>query len=725
MKSSYDKDVYNKSNSFNNNINSARSFFGNSSKLENLQNLYFYLNPYSNSTAIKSNNQLKELQKSQIQTEPDSLDRKYGKPNVNNYKRFHFKVEELKKGKKEFNTQSPYSAVARDNPNLAFYSVGDLATLHPLTYQRIQSTKNYITSNNMKNNMRMQMLEEKMRKMEEKNEELQVLNNIFFDSLKDNISQSLKRKAFIKRHLKDIEYLKNINKEEYDNKVEYLNKLAEENNIDFDNYDDNGEPLSGVQNLEGKIEATKTEIGTLLTKNTMRNDANLNVLRKDVDDIKKELQDKLIEYSNANNKNFEILQEYLLREEQDRKNEKKRKEEEERIKKEKLLNSFVPDKNEKFEIKAKKKEKIKKKHKRLGIGESSEETSGEVSSETNRNIDIIDKILLDSMTVSISESEIKKKTGTTTSNKDNEEEEDGDKEIDLRSESSKTIKDSKNKEKKSKWKLLQKETETIEEESDDNKNIGGDENDIIGTYKSKFKSDKPEIQSKRSKKSKRFKISEDTKEKEENDSKKKDIEGDYDSKGKDIEGNYNRSDFYTNNPEIEKKSKRSKNSRKFILSKESKDKSKNKEIKENEENLFSSENKKSKTKSKKEKTEEKYNPSKEKEDLKEDKKIDNEEKEKTPVENEEEADEVSSSVYTESFKLTNKTGEKAKPLVNLKDIKEGEEVYLVSDISNIKSSNGDEKSKKSKKSRKSKKSKKKSNKSKTIKEEVEEDVDED
>ena len=55
MKLSYDKDIYSKGNIFNNNINSTRSFFGNSSKLENLQNLYFHLNPYSNSTSIKSN----------------------------------------------------------------------------------------------------------------------------------------------------------------------------------------------------------------------------------------------------------------------------------------------------------------------------------------------------------------------------------------------------------------------------------------------------------------------------------------------------------------------------------------------------------------------------------------------------------------------------------------------------------------------------------------------
>ena len=324
MKLSYDKDIYNKSNIFNNNINSSRSFFGNSSKLENLQNLYFHLNPYSNSTSIKSNQQLKDLQQFQTQTEPDKLDKKYAQPNVNNYKRFHFKVEEVKKGKK-FKNQSPYTPVARDNPNLAFYSVGDLATLHPLTYQGMQTTKRFINSNTMKNNVRMQMMEEKMRKYEEKSEGLQILNNLFFDSLKDSISQSLKRKAFVKRHLKELEYLKNKDLEEYNNQVDYINKLVDENNIDFDNYDDNGEPLNGVQNLESKMEAMKTEIGTMLTKNTIKNDADLNVLRKDVDDIKKELEDKLIEFSSVNNKNFEIIQEYLCREEEDRLKKKKEK----------------------------------------------------------------------------------------------------------------------------------------------------------------------------------------------------------------------------------------------------------------------------------------------------------------------------------------------------------------------------------------------------------------
>ena len=720
MKLSYDKDIYNKSNIFNNNINSSRSFFGNSSKLENLQNLYFHLNPYSNSTSIKSNQQLKDLQQFQTQTEPDKLDKKYAQPNVNNYKRFHFKIEEVKKGKK-FKNQSPYTPVARDNPNLAFYSVGDLATLHPLTYQGMQTTKRFINSNTMKNNVRMQMMEEKMRKYEEKSEGLQILNNLFFDSLKDSISQSLKRKAFIKRHLKELEYLKNKDLEEYNNQVDYINKLVEENNIDFDNYDDNGEPLNGVQNLESKMEAMKTEIGTMLTKNTIKNDADLNVLRKDVDDIKKELEDKLIEFSSVNNKNFEIIQEYLCREEEDRLKEKKRKEEEERIKRENMLNAFIPDQNEIFEIKAKKKEK-KEKSKKIKKSEESEE--GEVSTESNKDLDVIDKMLLDSMTVTATETENNSSSKTGTSKKistSNALEED--KEIDLRSESSKSKKDSKNKNIK-KWKLIQKkDTDTIEEENGENE-IEGDENVILGSYKSKFKSNKPEIQSKRSKKSKRFKISKETEEEENEDEEKEDEEKEDNKEDKHtIEGSYNRSNFYTNNPEIERKSKRSKNSKKFKLTDNTKNKSsKNKELKDNEENLFSSENKKSKTKSKSQKKtiskskkdEEKYKPSTE---SKEEENEDNEEPKDKDEENKIIPTE-SSSVYTESFKLTHKTGEKTKSLVNLKDIKEDEEVYLANDISNLNSNNGD---KKSRKSKKSKKSKKKSIKTKSIKEENEED----
>ena len=724
MKLSYDKDIYNKSNIYNNNINinSSRSFFGNSSKLENLQNLYFHINPYSNSTSIKSNQQIKDLHQFQSQTEPDSLEKKYAQPNQNNYKRFHFKVEEIKKGKKLKN-QSPYTPMARDNPNLAFYSVGDLATLHPLTYQNIQSTKKFINSNTMKNNMRIQMIEEKMRKYEEKSDGLQILNNLFFDSLKDNLNQSLKRKAFIKRHLKELEYLKNIDLEEYNNQVDYINKLVEENNIDFDNYDDNGEPLNGVQNLEGKMEAMKTEIGTMLTKNTMKNDANLNVLRKDVDDVRKELEDKLMQFNLVNNQNFEILQQYLLREEEDRRRERKKKEEEERLKREKMLNAFTEDKNEKFVIKAKKKKKEAKKPKKRKKQEESDE--GEVSTESNKDLDVIDKMLLDSMTVTVTETENNTKKSSSTSKGCKLEE---NKEIDLRSESSKTKKNSKNKTKKPKWKLLQKkDTDTIEEENRENE-VEGDENVILGSYKSNFMSDKPEIQSKRSKKSKRFKISKETEEEEEeekeNEEEKEEEKENEDNNKHTIEGSYNRSNFYTNNPEIENKSKRSKNSKKFVLTDNTKIKSsKSKDLKDNEENLFSNGEHKTKskpktrtvTKSKKDENEDNYKPATDKE---------GEEEENGPPEDENkdnkkpQTESSSSSVYTETFKLTNKTGEKPKSLVNLKDIKEDEEVYLANDISNLNSNNGD---KKSRKSKKSKKSKKKSLKSKSIKEENEEE----
>ena len=706
MTTNYDKDIYNKSNIFNNNVNSSRSFFGNSSKLENLQNLYFHLNPYSNATSIKSNQQLKDLQKYQNQTEPDSLEKKYAQPNINNYKRFHFKAEEVKKGKK-FNSPSPYSPVVRDNPNMAFYSVGDLAMLHPLTYQRIRTTKNNIHSNAMRNNMRIQMVEEKMRKLEEKNDGLQVLNNLFFDSLKDNINQSLKRKAFIKRHPKDLEYLKNIDIEEYNDQVEYIKQLVEENNIDFDNYDDNGEPLSGVQNLEGKMEAMKTEIGTLLTKNTMKNDANLNVLRNYVDDIRKELEDKLIEFGNGNNKNFQIIQDYLCKEEEDRLLEKKQREEEERLKREKLLNSFIPSKNDGVEFKGKK----------IGKGRRSKESSeGEVSTESNKNIDVIDKMLLDTMTVTLTENE---KTSSnikeSSTSKTNEEDE---KEIDLRSESSKTIKNSKNK--KPKWKLLQQENDTIEEENDIDNKVEGDEKVIIGTYKSNFDSNKPQIQSTRSKKSKRFKLSEETSNTKKDKEEEENEDNDETEKTKVIEGSY-KSSFYSILPEIEKKSQRSKNSKKFKLSKDSKAK-KVVKLKENEENLLSGEDQslrsksksKSINKSKIDKSIDKFKPSTENDD---DEKSQNDNQEdNNNLENQKVPTENSSSIYTESFKLTSRTGEKNKSIVNLKNLKEDDEVYLDSEISNLKSVD-----KKCKKSKKSKKSKKKSVKSKPIKEESDED----
>ena len=147
MRSSYDRNIFTNPNIFNNNINSSRSFFGNSSKLENLQNLYFSLNPYSKSTSINSNQQLRLLNKFQSETDEDALDKKYGKPIINNYKRFHLKAEEIKKGKGKSLDKNViytnYTPEAKNNPNLAFYSLGDLSTLHPLTYQKMKSSERY------------------------------------------------------------------------------------------------------------------------------------------------------------------------------------------------------------------------------------------------------------------------------------------------------------------------------------------------------------------------------------------------------------------------------------------------------------------------------------------------------------------------------------------------------------------------------------------------------
>ena len=647
MRSSYDRSIFPNPNIYENNLNSSRNFFGNSSKLENLQNLYFSLNPYSKSTAINSNQQLRLLNQLKSEEEDNELDKKYGKPIINNYKRFHLRAEEIQKGKGKSSNKNEiytnYTPEAKNNPNLAFYSLGDLASLHPITYQKLKSSERYLTSGNLKNYTRLQMVDEKIKKLEEKNEYLQTINNIFFDSLKDTLTISLKRKGFLRKHLKDIEYLKQINEEEYNNKVKYLMDLIESGEIDFDNYNYEGEPLNGMENMAGRLEALKTEIGTMLTKNTMKNDINLNFLKEDVIQIKDELEKKLMEFSENNNRNYEILKEYLFREEKDRLEEKRKRKKQMKRPGE----NYVQDMGVNFQIKGvKPKTEIKKEEKST---EEEIEVS-EVSTETNKNIDVVDKLLLDSISLSMTTNgkDIKdkdKKTSTKSkrtrkSGKSSKEEDDMEgKEIELTSSSKNT-----NKKSNSKWKLLQdskesdinsKEQETdinnnqeIKEEDENNENII-----IEGSYKSKFDSNKPEFlsKSKRSKRSKRFKLSKETTEnKEEN---------------------------------IKTESKKESN----VSSSKTQDK-----------NKISTEN-------------------------------------KEEEENEDEDDKVlgteSSSVTTESFKLTNRSNK-----FNLNNIKEHQEVLLGSESSKIKSSND-------KKSKKSKKSKRKSLASKNIKESIKEEED--
>ena len=646
MRSSYDRSIFPNPNIYENNLNSSRNFFGNSSKLENLQNLYFSLNPYSKSTAINSNQQLRLLNQLKSEEEDNELDKKYGKPIINNYKRFHLRAEEIQKGKGKSSNKNEiytnYTPEAKNNPNLAFYSLGDLASLHPITYQKLKSSERYLTSGNLKNYTRLQMVDEKIKKLEEKNEYLQTINNIFFDSLKDTLTISLKRKGFLRKHLKDIEYLKQINEEEYNNKVKYLMDLIESGEIDFDNYNYEGEPLNGMENMAGRLEALKTEIGTMLTKNTMKNDINLNFLKEDVIQIKDELEKKLMEFSENNNRNYEILKEYLFREEKDRLEEKRKRKKQMKRPGE----NYVQDMGVNFQIKGVKPQtEIKKEEKST---EEEIEVS-EVSTETNKNIDVVDKLLLDSISLSMTTNgkDVKdkdKKTSTKSkrtrkSGKSSKEENDMEgKEIELTSSSKNTNKKSKN----SKWKLLQdskesdinsKEQETdinnnqeIKEEDENNENII-----IEGSYKSKFDSNKPEFlsKSKRSKRSKRFKLSKETTEnKEEN---------------------------------IKTESKKESN----VSSSKTQDK-----------NKISTEN-------------------------------------KEEEENEDEDDKVlgteSSSVTTESFKLTNRSNK-----FNLNNIKEHQEVLLGSDSSKIKSSND-------KKSKKSKRSKRKSLANNSIKEKIKEE----
>ena len=670
MRSSYDGNILANSNIYSKDINSSRNFYGKSSKLENLQNLYFYLNPYSKSTSINVNQQLKQLKRFQSEGEGDELDKKYGKPIINNYKRFHIRAEEIKKGQgknlDKNKLYTNYTPKAKNNPNLAFYSIADLSMLHPLTYQRLKSSEKYLTAGNIKYNTRLQMVDEKLKKLEEKNECLNIINDIFFDSIKDNLTQSLKRKAFLRKHLKDIEYLKQINLEEYNNKVNYLMNLVEQGQVDFDNYNFEGEPLNGMENMAGRLEALKTEIGTMLTKNTMKHDINLNLLKQDMNDVKDELEKKLMEFNESNEKNYEILKAYLFREEKFRQDEKKKKKQD-FIKK---RGEYVQETGATIEIKGKKQglklyndeeEKEKEEDETKGKESTEEVEQSEISSETNKNIDVIDKILLDSISLSLtsngknikssksaktskkSQTQSNKKSSKENNNDDinnNTSNKDEENEIALTSSSNNT---KSKKSKKSKWKLLQS-SEESNTENDINNNINEikeqdesniNNNIITGSYKSKFDSNKPEIQS---------------------------------------------------------KSKRSKASKKFKLSKKSEGPQKE------EENIPS---KKSSKKSEKEKEKSKSNYS-----------IKNEE----PGVDDVIVGTESSSETTESFKITNRSNK-----FNLNSISENQEVLLSNDTSKNKSNNDN----KSHKSKKSKKSKRKSKISESIKEKSKEEEDDD
>jgi hypothetical protein len=212
--------------------------------------------------------------------------------------------------------------------NLMFNGSSDML-LENLKYNargEIDLMKENLSLMNKKNVTKIQMIEEKMRNLELKNQRLEVINDFFFDMFENNLDQD---KIQRRRKLKAIEEenkLRNEDSSEYINSNDkngiYYKKKRKKfkksrSDININRYNTKEfDPIEFQQktamNARAVLNNIKHKLGTYLVEDELRKNEQLQQLNEDINELKTDLNTKLDNIQKNQNQQLQKIYYCLL-----------------------------------------------------------------------------------------------------------------------------------------------------------------------------------------------------------------------------------------------------------------------------------------------------------------------------------------------------------------------------------------------------------------------------
>jgi len=190
---------------------------------------------------------------------------------------------------------------------LMFNSLGDILYHNPFksnTRGQLSLIKENLLYENKKNNIKMQMIEEKMKNLELKNKKLEVINDFFFDMFENNVNEKIrsqkeeeeKQKIYYESSDSDSEdaYLRRRKKR--------LKKLYKsKSDVDINNYNNyRKEQFDALafqkkteQNARNILNDIKKNIGNYLVEEEFKKNEKIQSLNEGINELKSDLNNKL------------------------------------------------------------------------------------------------------------------------------------------------------------------------------------------------------------------------------------------------------------------------------------------------------------------------------------------------------------------------------------------------------------------------------------------------
>ena len=191
------------------------------------------------------------------------------------------------------------------NPKkLVFNSCSDMLYHNPFRYNprgELNLFKENVSYENKKNATKIQMIEEKMKNLELKNQRLEVINDFFFDMLennliKDEINRQRELKAeeennnYYDESVSERNYFRKKHKKMHKSKSDvYLNKYNYKNN----QFDALSFQEKTTQNARIILDNIKKNIGTYLVEEELKKNEQFQSINEGINELKSDLTNKL------------------------------------------------------------------------------------------------------------------------------------------------------------------------------------------------------------------------------------------------------------------------------------------------------------------------------------------------------------------------------------------------------------------------------------------------
>ena len=209
---------------------------------------------------------------------------------------------------------------------LMFNSVGDIFNHNPFksnTRGQLSLIKENLLYEKKKNNIKMQMIEEKMKNLELKNKKLEVINDFFFDMFENNINEKIRRQKEEEEKQK-MYYESSYSSSEDDyfhKRKKRLKKLYKsKSDVDINKYNNyRKEQFDALafqkkteQNARNILNDIKKNIGNYLVEEEFKKNEQIQSLNEGINELKSDLNNKLEKMKNFQKQQIQNLASCLI-----------------------------------------------------------------------------------------------------------------------------------------------------------------------------------------------------------------------------------------------------------------------------------------------------------------------------------------------------------------------------------------------------------------------------